>query len=125
MSFTSKRSFEIKNIKQPLGLLVCVAALFFIISCSSSQRTSSIHSTPLFYPHTGPPHTFEGGARELGAVALVVVAIVVIPLAIESLGELLGAIFEELGLQVVYPCRPIAIEMSVMSAGVMPAKREA
>ena len=54
-----------------------------------------------------------------------VVAIVVIPLAIESLAELLGAIFEEVGLQIVYPCRPIAIEMSVMSAGVMPAKRDA
>ena len=125
MSFTPKRSFEIQNIKQPLGLLSCVAALFFIISCSSSQRTSSLHSTHLFFPHTCPRHTIEGGARELGVFAIVVVASVVIPLAIESIGELLGAIFEELGLQTVYPCRPIAIEISVMSAGVIPAKRDA
>jgi len=125
MSFTPKRSFEIQNIKQSHGLLCCVAALFFIISCSSSQRTSSPHSTHLFFPHTGPRHTFEGGARELGVFAIVVVAYVVIPLAIESVGELLGAIFEELGIQTVYPCRPIAIEISVMSAGVMPAKRDA
>jgi hypothetical protein len=79
----------------------------------------------MYYPHMGQPHTIEGGAKELAALAIVVAAIVVIPIAIKSLGELLGAIFEELGLQAVYPCRPIAIEISVISAGVMPAKREA
>jgi hypothetical protein len=91
-----------QKMKKHSGLLCCVAALLFVISCSSHRTTAHSgynshvhlgHSTPIAY-------TSDHGSIEVLALqAIIIAAVLVVPPIIDAVGELLDDVFVAIGLK--------------------------
>ena len=91
-----------QKMKKHSGLLCCVAALLFVISCSSHRSTA--HSGNCSNVHLGhsTPVTFtsdHGSFEVLAMQAIFITAVLVVPPIIDAVGEFLDDVFVAIGLK--------------------------
>ena len=89
------------KMKKQSGLLCCVAALLFVISCSSHRSTAdSRNHSNVYLRHSTPvAFTSDHGSEVVVVQAIVIAAILVLPPIIDAVGEFLDDVFVDIGLK--------------------------